>query len=110
MTNYNKLAAEIKKRDNKITIGACVGEIVNLTPVTIRIYYTGIPIDFTKFFNIKGMINGGTGVTTDELYVKEYPVEVGDKFLCVTGNDNQSLWILGKYELINDLYIYLEEE
>lgn len=107
--NFSKLATEIRKRDNKVKIGACVGEIVSLTPVTFRIYYSGYPIDLTKFFNITGLVNGGTGVTTGELYVEEYPVEIGDKFLCITGEDNQSLYVLGRFESIKDLYIYLEE-
>jgi hypothetical protein len=55
------------------------------------------------------LINGGTGVITGELYVKEYPVNIGDKFICIAGNDNQCLYVLGKFESIEDLYIYLEE-
>ena len=57
-------------------------------------------MDFTEFFNIEGLINGGTGVTTGDLYVSEYPNEIGDKFICMTGNDNQCLYVLGKFEQI----------
>ena len=108
MDSYLELANEIHKRDNKKSIGMCVGEIISLTPVTIRIYYNGTPIDFDEFFNLEGLINGGTGVTKGELYTKEYPVETGTKFICMTGNDNQSLYVLGKFEVIKELYIYLE--
>ncbi len=103
-----ELAKEIYKRNNKKQIGICVGEIINLTPVTMRIYYNGVPLEFTEFFNVEGLINGGMGATTGELYVEEYPVEVGDKFICMAGNDNQSLYVLGKFENIKDLYIYLQ--
>lgn len=109
MTNYNKLAAEIKKRDNKISIGICTAEVISHVPVTLRIYYAGEPVDFKKFFDVKGLINGGRSTTTGDLYVEEYPVEIGDKFICMAGNDNQSLWVLGKYEYIENLNIYLEE-
>lgn len=108
MDGYIELAKEIHKRNNQKLIGMCVGEYVSHTPATIRIYCNGIPLDFTEFFNFEGLINGGTGVTTEELYVSEYPVEIGDKFICMTGNDNQSLYVLGKFESIKDLYIYLE--
>ena len=108
MDSYTKLAKEIHKRNNKEQIGICVGEVISLTPVTIRIYYNGTPIDFDEFFNVKGLINGDTEVTTDELYVKEYPVEIGDKFICMAGNDNQSLYVFGKFESIKELHIYLE--
>lgn len=110
MSSYIELAKEIHSRNNKKLIGVCVGEVTSLTPVNIRIYYNGEPLNFTEFFNFEGLINGGTGVTTGELYVKEYPVEVGDRFICMAGNDNQSLYILGKYEKIKDLFIYLEGE
>ncbi len=108
MDGYIKLAKEIHKRNNEKQIGICVGEYIKHTPATIRIYYNGEPIDFDEFFNFEGLINGDTGATTGELYVSEYPVEIGDKFICMTGNDNQSLYVLGKFESINKLYIYLE--
>lgn len=108
MNSYTRLAKEIRQRDNKYHIGVCVGEVISHTPVTIRIYCMGTPIDFTEFFNFEGLINGDTGVTTGDLYVSKYPVEIGDKFICMTGNDNQSLYVLGKFESINDLNIYLE--
>jgi hypothetical protein len=107
--NYVRLAQEFQKRNNPVRVGICVGEVTSLTPVNIRIYYNGTPFDFTEFFNFKSLINGGTGVTTGELYVKEYPVNIGDKFICIAGNDNQCLYVLGKFESIEDLYIYLEE-
>lgn len=110
MDSYTKLAREIQERTNKKVIGICVGEIVNLTPVTIRIYYGGEPLEFTEFFNSKGLINGGSNITEGELYVEEYPVEIGDKFICVAGNDNQSIYVICKFESIKDLNIYLEEE
>ncbi len=108
MDGYIEFAKEIHKRNNQKIIGMCVGEYVSHTPATIRIYYNGIPLEFTEFFNIKGLINGNTGVTEKELYVSEYPNEIGDKFICIAGNDNQCLYILGKFESIKDLYIYLE--
>lgn len=108
MDCYTELAKEIHKRNNQKIIGVCVGEVTSLTPVNIRIYYNGFPLDFTEFFNIKGLINGGAEVSTKELYVSEYPNEIGDKFICMTGNDNQCLYVLGKLEGIKDLYIYLE--
>lgn len=108
MDNYIKVANEIRKRDNKYQIGVCVGEVIDHTPITIRIYCMGVPIDFTEFFNLEGLINGDTGATTGDLYVSEYPVEIGDKFVCMTGNDNQSLYVLGKFESIEELNIYLK--
>ena len=108
MNGCIELAKEIHKRNNQKLIGMCVGEYVSHTPATIRIYYNGVPLDFTEFFNIKGLINGDTEVTTDDLYVSEYPNEIGDKFICMAGNDNQCLYLLGKFESIKDLYIYLE--
>lgn len=108
MDNYIELAKEIHSRNNKKLIGICVGEVTNLTPVTIRIYYCGEPLDFDEFFNFEGFINGGTAVTTGDLYVEKYPVEMGDRFICVAGNDNQSLYVLGKFESVNKLNIYLK--
>lgn len=117
MSGYTELAKEIHSRNNPIRLGICVGEVISLTPVNIRVYYNGEPLDFTEFFNIAGLINGDTGITTGDLFVKEYPVEIGDRFICIAGNDNQSLYVLGKFESIgtdNDgeskgLFIYLEE-
>lgn len=117
MDNYTKLAQEFHKRNNRRIIGICVGEVTSLTPVNIRIYYSGKPIDYDEFFNLEGLINGGTGVTAGDLFVKEYPVEIGDRFICIAGNDNQSLYVLGKFESIGTdsdgepkgLFIYLEE-
>lgn len=107
MDNYIELAKEIHKRNNKNQIGICMGEVISLTPVTIRIYYNGVPLDFTEFFNVEGLINGNTKVTeNNELYVPEYPVKIGDKFICIAGNDNQSLYVIGKFESIKDLYIF----
>lgn len=108
MDNYIKLAKEIRKRDNEYHIGVCVGELTSHTPETITIYCKGEPIEFTEFFNYVGLINGDTKVTTGDLYVSEYPNKLGDKFICVTGNDNQSLYVLGKFESIEKLNIYLE--
>lgn len=116
MDSFIELAKEIHSRNNPEKIGICVGEVTSLTPVTIRIYYRGEPLDFDEFFNCEGMINGGTGVTTGDLYVDSYPVNIGDKFVCVAGNDNQSLYVLCKFESIGTdsngepkgLYIYLK--
>ena len=108
MDNYTRLAKEFQRRNNPKHIGICVGEVTSHTPVNIRIYYNGTPLDFTEFFNFEGLINGDTKVTTGDLYVSEYPVEIGDKFICMTGNDNQSLYVLGKFESIKDLNIYLQ--
>ncbi len=98
MDGYIELAKEIHSRNNPTKIGICVGEVTSLTPVNIRIYYNGKSIDYDEFFNLEGLINGGTGITTGDLFVKEYPVEIGDKFICIAGNDNQSLYVLGKFE------------
>jgi hypothetical protein len=110
MDSYIELAKELHKRNNVKVIGICVGEVISIAPVVIQVYYNGQPICYNEFFNCKGLINGGAGVTTGELYVKEYPVNIGDRFICIGGNDNQSLYVLGKFESIKDLYIYLEEE
>ncbi len=117
MDSYIELAKEIHQRNNPKKVGICVGEVTSLTPVNIRVYYNGEPLDFDEFFNVEGLINGGSGVTTGNLYVGKYPVEVGDRFICVTGNDNQCLYVLGKLESIGTdsdgepkgLFIYLEE-
>lgn len=117
MDSYTALAKEIHCRNNPKKVGICVGEVTSLTPVNIRVYYNGEPLDFTEFFNVEGLINGGTGVTTGDLFVKGYPVEIGDRFICIAGNDNQSLYVLGKFESIGTdsdgaakgLFIYLEE-
>ena len=108
MDSYTRLAKEFHKRNNQKQIGMCVGEVISLTPVTFRIYYNGVPLDFDEFFNLKGTANDDTGVTKGELYLPKYPVEIGDKFICMTGADNQSLYVLCKFEAINKLYIYLQ--
>ena len=107
MDAFTSLAKEIHKRNNQKQIGMCVGEVINLTPVTFRIYYDGVPLEFDEFFNLKGTVNDDTGVTSGDLYLSEYPVEIGDKFICMTGADNQSLWVLCPFEAINKLNIYL---
>lgn len=109
MSIYTEFAKEIHSRNNEKHIGICVGEITSLTPVNICIYYNGEPLNFTEFFNVKDLINGSYDVTEGELCVEEYPVKVGDKFICMSGQDNQSLYLIGKFESIKDLYIYLEE-
>ncbi len=106
MDGYEKIANEFCKRNNKIIIGICVAEVIGLTPVTLQIFYAGEPIIFTEFFNIKGIINGNEDKTTGDLYVEDYPVEIGDRFICTTGNDNNSLYVLGRFESIKDLNIY----
>ena len=105
---YTELAKELRKRDNNFYIRVCIGEITSITPVTIKIYCLGYPLDFTEFYCTKGLINNDTEVTTGDLYVSEYPVEVGDKLICVMGNDNQGLYVLGKLENIQSLNIYKE--
>jgi hypothetical protein len=104
MDSYVRLAKEIQSRSNPAKIGICVGEITNLTPITIRIYYAGTPLEFKEFFSIKG-ITDGKGITSGILYVDEYPVEIGDRFICIAGEDNQSLYVLGKTETISNLNI-----
>jgi len=110
MDNYVKFAKEVHKRNNEKLIGICVGEVIGYTPLTIRIYYNGIPLDFTEFFNFEGLLNDNSGMTSGEWFVQEYPVKIGDKFICMTGMDNQSLYVLGKFESIKDLFIYLLEK
>ena len=109
MDGYIRLAKEITKRNNAVRLGICVGEVTGYTPVTIRTYYNGVPFDFTKFYSLEGLMNNNTGVTEGELYLPEYPYKIGDKFICMFAEDNQSIYILGKFESIKDLYIYLEE-
>lgn len=109
MDNYIRLAKEIRKRDNAVKLGICVGEVTGYTPVTIRTYYNGVPFDFTKFYSLEGLMNANTGVTQGELYLSEYPYEIGDKYICMFAEDNQSIYILGRFESIKELYIYLEE-
>ena len=108
MNNYIKLAKEIRKRDNSVKLGICVGEVTGYTPVTIRTYYNGVPFDFTKFYSLEGLMNDDTKVTEGELYLPKYPYEIGDKYICMFAEDNQSIYILGRFEGIKDLYIYLE--
>ena len=108
--NYVEFAKEIHKRNNSVKLGICVGEVTGYEPVTIRTYYQGVPFDFTKFYSIEGLMNDETGVCEDELYLPEYPYEIGDKYICMFADDNQSIYILGRFESIKDLYIYLEEE
>lgn len=108
MDSYIKLAKEIHQRNNPTRIGICVGEVTSLTPVNIRVYYSGVALDFDEFFSIKRLVNGNKGVTTGVLYVEEYPINIGDKFICIAGNDNQSLYVLGRLESIKSLNIYLE--
>lgn len=108
MNNFNELAKEFHSRNNKRLIGVCVGEVVSLTPVTIQVYYGGEPVTYTEFFNTKDMINGEYDKTEGDLYVDEYPVNIGDKFICIVGNDNQGLYLISPYERIKDLFIYLK--
>ncbi len=109
MDGYIRLAKEITKRNNAVRLGICVGEVTGYTPVTIRTYYNGVPFDFTKFYSLEGLMNDNSGVTEGELYLPEYPYEIGDKYICMFAEDNQSIYILGRFESIKDLYIYLEE-
>ena len=106
--SYIDLAKEIRKRDNNFQIGACIGEVICLTPVTIRIYCLGYPLDFTEFFSAKGLINDDKGVSSGDLYVQQYPIDIGDKMVCIMSNDNQGLYVLSKMENIKDLNIYLQ--
>ncbi len=104
--SFDKLAKEFKKRDNNFYIGVCVGEVANLTPITIRIYCLGYPLEFTEFYCTKGLVNDDTDVVTGNLKVEKYPVEIGDKVICVMANDNQGLYVLEKMEDIKDLNIF----
>lgn len=108
MDGYIRLAKEITKRNNAVRLGVCVGEVTRYTPVTIRTYYNGVPFDFTKFYSLEGLMNDNSGVTEGELYLSKYPYEIGDKFICMFAEDNQSIYILGRFESIKDLYIYEE--
>lgn len=108
MDSYIKLAKEIHQRNNPTRIGICVGEVTSLTPVNMRLFYSGVALDFDEFFSIKGLVNSNTDVTTGDLYVEEYPINIGDKFICIASNDNQSLYVLGRLESIKALNIYLE--
>ena len=97
-----ELAKEIHKRNNKKQIGICVGEAVSLAPLIMRVYYNGTPVEFDEVFSVKGVITGGTG--TKENSDTGASAAVGDKFICMAGNDNQSLYVLGKFENIKKVY------
>lgn len=107
MSGYVEVAKEIAARNNVARIGMCVGEVTGYEPVTIRTYYHGVPLDHTEFYSIKGLMNEGTDTTTGDLYLEEYPYEIGDKYICMYAEDNQSIYILGKFEGIDNLNIYL---
>lgn len=109
MDGYTKLAKEIHKRDNSVKLGICVGEVAGYEPVTIRTYYNGVPFEFTKFYTVHGLMNEESDITTGELTMRtgEYPYEIGDKYICMFAEDNQSIYILGKFEYIDNLNIVL---
>lgn len=109
MDGYTRLAREIKKRDNSVRLGICVGEVTGFEPVTIRTYYKGVPFDFTQFYTIYGLMNEASDITTGDLIMRtgEYPYQIGDKYICMFAEDNQSIYILGKFESIKDLNIKL---
>ena len=109
MDGYVKLAQEINKRNNPVRLGICVGTVIGLAPVTVQTYYKGVAFDFTRFYSLMGLMNDETGITEGELFVDEYPYEIGDQYICMFSEDNQSIYILGKFESIKDLYIYLNE-
>ena len=96
MDSYTELAKEIHKRNNKKQIDICVGEAVSLAPLIMRVYYNGTPVEFDEVFSVKGVITGNMGA--EESSDAESPATVGDKFIRMAGNDNQSLYVLGKFE------------
>lgn len=53
MDSYIELAKEIHSRNNPKRVGVCVGEVTSLTPVNIRVYYNGEPLDFTEFLMLR---------------------------------------------------------
>lgn len=105
---YTELAKEFRKRDNNFQIGVCVGEVTSLAPVTIKIHCLGYPLEFTEFYSAKGLVNDDMDVVTGDLYVEKYPVKIGDKLICIMGNDNQGLYVLEKMENIADLNVHLK--
>lgn len=106
---YAELAREIHKRNNRTRIGMCTGEVTGYEPVTITVAYGEKELVFTNFVCLMSLFNGGTGVVTGDLFVSEYPFELGEKYICMFSEDNQGLFVLGRAEIIKDLNILIDD-
>lgn len=110
MNSFEKLAKEITSRTNTYQIGVCIGEVINIKPITMCIYCLGEGIIFDNFICSEGLLNGGTKITEGDLYVTSLSCKIGDKFICIMGNDNQGLYVIEKLESIKKLSILLKED
>lgn len=101
MSYTNKLAKEIKKRDNKTPIGPQVGTILSVSPFKVR-FLEGSGIIYEEM--IAGVCDGllprtykaGIEGIGDKMITLKDVIAVGDTVLCVPTTDEQKWYLIDK--------------
>ena len=97
MDNFNKLAKEIHKRDNKQSIGVCVGTVVNAEqPIKVSICGGAIMLE-----------QGENAFVCQDVIERKYTAKARDSSVEVTYQDDSKRTV--KIETDNKLEVELKE-
>ena len=97
MDNFNKLAKEIHKRDNKQSIGVCVGTVVNAEqPIKVSICGGAILLE-----------QGENAFVCQDVIERKYTAKARDSSVEVTYQDDSKRTV--KIETDNKLEVELKE-
>jgi hypothetical protein len=96
-----RLAKQFKKRDNEEKIGAIVGIVEEIDPLTVSIYngqgiFSGDKLYVAKEcteYTMQVTVTTGDGTYTGT--AKHEGLKKGDRVACVATDDNQKLFLLG---------------
>lgn len=103
MDNWaSELAGEFKARDNKKTLGAVIGKVTSVSPLTVSICNGSIVLSGSKIHTCSSLISrtlnvdynfnsSGSGTITIKNVLKS-----GDNVLCLPADGGQSFFIVDK--------------
>lgn len=97
-----RLANQFKKRDNKSYIGAIVGKVVGLTPLTISILNGNAVFQEEKLYVCKSVTNHKEEVSVDingsicKGEVIHEGLRENDRVMLVATEDNQRFFVIDK--------------
>ena len=90
---YAEFKRKMKDYKNKEIIGICIGELISVKPVTIRVKYgESAEFEFVKFNSLVNMEN----LKSDD---------IGKKYAVELTTDNKRVYVLGSVESYNNYLV-----
>lgn len=109
MSWYNQMAQELKKRDNKEPLGAIIGQVINVEPLTVSTLDGEVVLNKNMMYVSSTLVNSeirkadikidATGASTinGKCEIKYTDVlKVNDKVLCIPADGGQKFFIVDK--------------